>query len=161
MTLARSHECVVRAWPQKLEVWACNWTQCSSMRTCWRSASSSKTLHVRQNAIKWPNKIVTDARDVYGKVLTEKGGLTQQKGPDTGNRHDRRMVGHSGAEIRWTADEKMIMNGLTKDHTESRKHLARIMQEGEWSIQQDTAFIRGEPRSGPKRVRKTDPSRFL
>ena len=32
--LARSHECVVRAWLQRLEVWACKWTQCSSMRTC-------------------------------------------------------------------------------------------------------------------------------
>ena len=33
--LARSHECVARARLQRLEVWACKWTQCSSMRTCW------------------------------------------------------------------------------------------------------------------------------
>ena len=32
--LARSHECVARAWLQRLDVWACKWTQCSSMQTC-------------------------------------------------------------------------------------------------------------------------------
>ena len=37
----------------------------------------------------------------------------------------------SGAQIRWTADENMIMNGLTKDHRESRQHMARILQERE------------------------------
>ena len=61
------------------------------------NAPSSKNLHMRQSAIKWPKTIVTDARDVYDKVSTEKGGLPQQtatKGSDTGNRHHWRMVGH-------------------------------------------------------------------
>ena len=31
--LARSHECVVRTWPQKLEAWDCKGTQCSSTWT--------------------------------------------------------------------------------------------------------------------------------
>ena len=32
--LARSQECVARAWSQKLEVWVCQWTQCSTMEIC-------------------------------------------------------------------------------------------------------------------------------
>ena len=34
VTLARSQECLARAWPQKLEDWVCKWTQCSSVETC-------------------------------------------------------------------------------------------------------------------------------
>ena len=123
------------------------------------SAPSSENLHMRQSTIKWPKTIVTDARDVYDKVPTEKGGLPQQKPLTLEIAIIEEWLVTPDAEIRWTADEKMIMNGLTKDHRESRKHLARIMQEREWSIQQDTAFIRGESGSGPKRARKTDPSR--
>ena len=37
------------------------------------SAPSSKNLHLKQNAIEWPKMIVTDARDVYDKLSTEKG----------------------------------------------------------------------------------------
>ena len=114
---------------------------------------------MRQSAIKWPKTIVTDARDVYDKVSTEKGGLPQQKALTLEIAIIEECLVTPGAEMRWTADEKMIMNGLTKDIRESRKQLARIMQEGEWSIQHDTAFIRGESGSGPKRARKTDPSR--
>ena len=43
------------------------------------SAPSPKSLHLKQNAIEWPKMIVTDARDVYDKLSTEKGGLPQQK----------------------------------------------------------------------------------
>ena len=40
--------------------------------------------------------------------------------------------------IRWTADDNMIMKGLTKDHKESRQHLARVLHNGEWSVQRET-----------------------
>ena len=70
------------------------------MRSLEKSAPSSKKVHLKQNAIEWSKTIVTDAR-VYDKVSTEKGGLPQLK-----------------ALIRWTADENMIMKGLTKDHKE-------------------------------------------
>ena len=43
------------------------------------SAPSSKKLQLSQNAIEWSKTIVTDARDVYDTVSTEKGGLPQQK----------------------------------------------------------------------------------
>ena len=43
------------------------------------SALSSKNLHMRQSAIKWPKTVVTDARDVHDKVSADKGGLPQQK----------------------------------------------------------------------------------
>ena len=124
-----------------------------------QSAPSSKNLHMRQSATKWPKTIVTDARDVYDRVSTEKGGFPQQKALTKEITTIGEWLVTSGAEIRWTADEKMIKHGLTKDHRKSRKHLARIMQEGEWSIQHVTAFIRGESGSGPKRARKTGPSR--
>ena len=47
----------------------------------------------------------------------------------------REWLVNSGALIRWTADDNLIMNGLTKDHKESRQHLARVLQKGEWSVQ--------------------------
>ena len=31
---ARSQECIARVWLQKLVVWVCKWTQCSSMEIC-------------------------------------------------------------------------------------------------------------------------------
>ena len=74
---------------------------------------------------------------------------------EDGNRHLREWFVNSGAQIRWTADQNMLMNGLTKDHRESRKHLARILQEGEWSIQKEAALVRGRSESGSKRVRKS------
>ena len=43
-----------------------------------RSAPSSKTLHLKQNAIEWPKMIVTDAQDVYDKLSTEKCGLVRE-----------------------------------------------------------------------------------
>ena len=44
-----------------------------------QSAPSSKNLYMRQSATKWPKTILTDARDVYDKVSTEKCGFPQQK----------------------------------------------------------------------------------
>ena len=35
----------------------------------------------------------------------------------------------------------MIMNGLTKDHKESRQHLARVLQNGIWSVQGDATLV--------------------
>ena len=75
---------------------------------------------MRQSAITWLKTIVTDALDVYDKVLTEKGGLPQQKALTLEIGLIEEWLVTPGAEIRWTANEKMIMNGLTKDHRESR-----------------------------------------
>ena len=61
---------------------------------------------------------MTGARDVYDKVSTEKkGGLPQQKALTLEIATIREWLVNSGALIRWTADENMIMNGLTKDNT--------------------------------------------
>ena len=45
----------------------------------------------------------------------------------------------------------MIMNGLTRDHKESRQHLARVLQNGEWSVQRDATLMR----ENQKRTRMT------
>ena len=39
------------------------------------SAASLKNLPLLQNTIEWPKMIVTDARDVYDKLSTERGGM--------------------------------------------------------------------------------------
>ena len=65
---------------------------------------------------------MTDARDVHDEVSTEKGGLPQQKALTLEIVTIRERLVTSGAHLRWTADENMIMNGLTKDHRESRQH---------------------------------------
>ena len=83
----------------------------------------------------WSRTIVTDARNVYDKFSTEKGGLPQQKALTLEIATIREWLVNVGALIRWTADENMIMNGLTKDHKESRQHLALVLQCGEWGIQ--------------------------
>ena len=58
--------------------------------------------------------IVTDARDVNGNPSTEKGGLPQQKALTLEIATTRERLVNSGALIRWTADENMILNGLTE-----------------------------------------------
>ena len=82
------------------------------------SAPSSKKLHLKQNAMEWSRTIVTDARDAYDKVSTEKGGLPQRKALTLEIATIREWLVNSGTLIRWTADENMIMNGLTMDHKE-------------------------------------------
>ena len=118
------------------------------------SALSSKNLHLKQKAIEWPKMIVTDARDLFDKLSTEKGGLPQQKTLTLEIATIRERLVNSGALIRWTADENMIMNGLTKDHKESRQHLARVLQSGEWSVQRDAALVREKSASRSKRTRQ-------
>ena len=68
-------------------------------------------------------------------VSTEKGGLPQQRALTLEIATIREWFVNSGALIRWTADANMVVNGLTKDHKESRQHLARVLQNGEWFVQ--------------------------
>ena len=91
---------------------------------------------------------------VHDKVPTEKGGPLQQKALTLEIATIREWLVNSGASIRWTADENMIMNGLMKDHKESRQHLARVLQNGEWSVQRDATLIREKSTSQSKRTRK-------
>ena len=105
------------------------------------SAPCSKNSHLKRNAKAWPKMIVTDSRDVYDKLSTEKGGLPQQKALTLEMATIREWLVNSGALIRWTADENMTMNGLTKDHRESRQDLARVLQNGEWSVQRDATLV--------------------
>ena len=57
------------------------------------SAPSSESLHLKQNSIEWPKMTVTDARDVYDKLLTEKSGLPQQKALTLENATNLRVAG--------------------------------------------------------------------
>ena len=116
------------------------------------SAPSSKNLHLKQTAIGWPKVIVTDAQDVYDKLSTEKGGLPQQNALTLEIVTIREWLVNSGALIRWTADENMIMNGMTKDHKESRQHLARVLHNCEWSVQRDATLVREKSASQSKRT---------
>ena len=123
------------------------------------SAPSSKHVHLKQNAIEWPRTIVTDARDVYDKISTEKGGHPQQIALILEIATIREWLVNSGALIRWTADENMIMNGLTKDHKESRQHLVRVLQNGEWNVQRDATLVREKSASQSKRTRRQNSTR--
>eukprot|EP00975_Prorocentrum_lima_P024349 5122431-Prorocentrum_lima.AAC.1 len=42
----------------------------------------------------------------------------------------------SGVVLRWTADENMIGDGLTKERQASRQHLARIVGNNVWSVEE-------------------------
>ena len=65
--LARSHDCVARAWPQRLEVLG---LRVDSMQfhadllteILGESAPPSKNLHLKHNAIEWPKMIVDVGR---------------------------------------------------------------------------------------------------
>ena len=105
------------------------------------SAPPSMNLHLKQNAKEWPKTIVTDVQDVCDKLSTEKVGLPQQKALTLEIATIRKRLVNSGALTRWTADENMIMNGLTNDHKESRENRARVLQNGEWSVQRDTTLV--------------------
>ena len=138
--LTRSQECVARVWRKR--------TQCSP---------SSKKLHVKRDTMEWSKTIVTDAQDVHDKVSTKKGRLPQQKALTLEISTIREWLVNSGALIRWTADENMIMNGLTKDQKESRQHLARVLQNGECSVQRDATLVRAKSTSQSKPTRRTKP----
>ena len=110
-------------------------------------------IHLKQNAIEWSKTVVTDAKDVYDNVSTEKGGLTQPKALTLEIATIREWLVNSGALIRSTADANVIMNGLTKDHKESRQHLGRVLQNGERSAQRD-ALVRTKSTTQSKRTRR-------
>ena len=57
------------------------------------SAPCTKNLHLKLIAIEWRKMIVTDARDVYDKLSTEKGGLPHTEGADIGDCHHSRIAG--------------------------------------------------------------------
>ena len=78
------------------------------------SAPFSKRVHLKQSAMDWPKVIVTGARSVDNKLLTEKGGLQQQKALTLEIVTIREWLVNSDAQIRWTADDNMIMNGGVK-----------------------------------------------
>ena len=65
------------------------------------SAPSSKSLHLKQNAIEWPMTIVTDDWDAYHNVSTEKVGLPQQKALTLVIATIREWLVNSDAQIRW------------------------------------------------------------
>ena len=105
--------------------------------------------------------MVTDARDVYDKLSTEKGGLQKKKTLTLEITAIRKWLVNSGALIRWTTDENMIMNGLTRDHKESRQHLARVLQNGEWSVRRDSTLVREKSASQSKRKRRLNSTRTI
>ena len=89
-----------------------------------------------------PATVVTDARDVYDRLSKETGGLPEQKALVMEIAGIREWLLEALAQIRWTADENMIGDGLTKDKPASRHHLARILAGNVWSIEKVEDLIR-------------------
>ena len=104
--------------------------------------------------IRWPATVVTDARDVYDRLAKETGGLPEQKALTMEIAIVREWLLESGATIRWTADENMIGDGLTKDKQASRQHLCRIIAGNEWSIEQVQEFVRDIAKDGALTTRR-------
>ena len=124
------------------------------------SAPASKNLHFEAKR----DRVVQDdggARDVHDKVSTETYGLPKQNSLALEIATIREWLVNSGAQIRWTADENIIINGPTKDHQESRQRLARLLQEGEWSAQRDATLVleKKKSESQSKSARRTNSTR--
>ena len=73
------------------------------------------------------------------------------EGTDAGNYHHSRMAGQFTRADTLDNGRKHD-HGLTKDHKESREHLARVRQNGEWT---DATPVREKSASQPKRARRT------
>ena len=97
---------------------------------------------LKRSGIKWPKTVVTDARDVYDRLTKETGGLPEQKALTMEIAGIREWLLDSSTELRWTADENMINDGLTKDKLASRHHLARIFAGSTWSVEHDADLVR-------------------
>ena len=113
---------------------------------------------LRASGISWPGTVVTDARDVYGRLAKETGGLPEQKALTMEIALVREWLVTTGSEVRWTADENMLANGLTKDHEMSRRHLARVLSSNVWSIEKDALLVRSAQVDGighGRRARKS------
>ena len=96
----------------------------------------------RESGIEWPKTVVTDARDVYDRLAKETGGLPEQKALTMEIAGVREWIMETSAALRWTADENMINDGLTKDKQPSRRHLARIFAQNVWSVEKAPDLVR-------------------
>ena len=103
---------------------------------------------IKSSGIRWPETVVTDARDVYDRLAKETGGILEQKALTMEIAIVREWLLASGAILRWTADENMIGDGLTKDVERSRHHLARILKGNVWSIEREPELVRDTTRDG-------------
>ena len=86
----------------------------------------------------------------YDKVSTEKTGLPKQKALTLETATIREWLVNSGALIRWTADENMIMNGLTKGHKGSSTAERRMER-----TKRRYVVVRTKPTTQSKRTRRT------
>ena len=117
-------------------------------------AKMSQQVSLRATGIRWPETVVTDARDVYDRLAKETGGLPEQKALTMEIAIVREWLLSTGAELRWTADENMIGDGLTREAEKSRKHLARILAGNVWCIERDADLVRDPVRDGARPGRK-------
>lgn len=111
-------------------------------------------ISLRASGIRWPETVVTDARDVYDRLAKETGGLPEQKALTMEIAIVREWLLSTGANLRWTADENMIGDGLTKEAEKSRKHLARILAGNVWCIERDADLVRDPVRDGARPGRR-------
>ena len=97
---------------------------------------------------------MTDARDVYDRLAKETGGLPEQKALTMEIAIVLEWLMQTGAALRWTADENMIGDGLTKDQEKARAHLARIFTGSKWSIERVPELIRDVAVDGARAMRR-------
>ena len=84
------------------------------------SAQSSKHVHLKQNATDWPKTIVTEARDAYDNLSTEKGGLAQQKALTLETATIREWLVISDAQIRWSEWSTTRRHGGSRNVTKAQ-----------------------------------------
>ena len=112
------------------------------------------TVLQKDSSIDWPKTVVTDARDVYDRLAKETGGLPEQKALTMEIAGIREWMTETSCQLRWTADENMVNDGLTKDKQASRRHLARIFAQNVWSIEKEHDLLRNTAVDGDRASRQ-------
>ena len=119
-----------------------------------QASAFQEHISLRASSTGWPKTVVTDARDVYDRLAKETGGLPEQKALTMEIAIVREWLSSTGATIRWTANENMIGDGLTKDQEKSRAHLARILTGMRWSIERVKELVRDTAVDGVRATRR-------
>ena len=86
--------------------------------------------------------LVTDAKDLYDTLSKETSSMPEQRALIFELAGLREWLVKYSAGIKWTADENMIVDTITKDKQQSRNHLARVLSHGRWSISKQDALVR-------------------
>ena len=96
----------------------------------------------KQRISQLASTLVTDAKDLYDTLSKETSSMPEQRALIFELAGFREWLVKYSTGIKWTADENMIVDALTKDKRQSRNHLARILSHGRWSISKQDVLVR-------------------